>query len=166
MCPCCCCYFKAAVRCLHWAALYSQSIAIEERPMGRLQWSAFSSQRGCVWQFTRFGGRKWRSGMNRISHPDWLKLSVELNCAPNQNTKFFSSLQLNHKNGNCPARGSTCSACGRKNHWARMCHNKNLKKTKKRTGSHRRTGLPNQKNSHQCSMHIKTSRTLLKFRTR
>ena len=23
---------------------------------------------------------------------------------------------LNHKNGNCPTRGSTCSACGRKNH--------------------------------------------------
>ena len=35
---------------------------------------------------------------------------------------------LNHKNGNCPARASTCSACGRKNHWARMCHNKRLKK--------------------------------------
>ena len=37
---------------------------------------------------------------------------------------------LNHKNGNCSARGSTCSACGRKNHWARMCHNKRLKKKK------------------------------------
>ena len=76
MCPCCCCccYFRAAVRCLHW--------------------SAFSSQRECVWQLTRFGGRKWRSGVNRISHPDWVKLSVELNCAPNQNTKVFSSLQL------------------------------------------------------------------------
>ena len=35
---------------------------------------------------------------------------------------------LNHKNGNCPARGSTCLACGHKNHWARMCHNKKLKK--------------------------------------
>ena len=31
---------------------------------------------------------------------------------------------LNHKNGNCPARSSTCSACGRMNHGARMCHNK------------------------------------------
>ena len=37
---------------------------------------------------------------------------------------------LNHKNGNCSAQGSTCSACGRKNHWARMCHNKKLKKKK------------------------------------
>ena len=26
--------------------------------------------------------------MNRIRHPDWVKLCVELNCAPNQNTKF------------------------------------------------------------------------------
>ena len=35
---------------------------------------------------------------------------------------------FNHKNRNCLARGSNCSACGRKNHWARMCHNKKLKK--------------------------------------
>ena len=27
-----------------------------------------------------------RSGMNRIGHPDWVKLCVELSCAPNQNT--------------------------------------------------------------------------------
>ena len=74
--PCCCCWYsRAAVRRLHWAAL--------------------SSQRECVWQLTRFGGRKWRSGLNRISHPDWVKLSVELICAPNQNTKFFLSLQKN-----------------------------------------------------------------------
>ena len=26
--------------------------------VGHLHWSAFSSQRGCVWQLTRFGGRK------------------------------------------------------------------------------------------------------------
>ena len=38
--------------------------------------------------------QKWRSGLNRISHPDWVKLSVELNCAPNQNTKFFLSLRM------------------------------------------------------------------------
>ena len=72
-----------------------KSIAIEERPVWCLHWSAFSSQRECVWQLTRFGGRKWRSGLNRISHPDWVKLSVKLNCAPNQNTKFFPSLQSN-----------------------------------------------------------------------
>ena len=71
-----------------------KSIAIEEQPVGRLHWSAFSSQRDWVWQLTRFADRKRRSGVNRISHPDWMKLSVELNCAPNQNTKFFSSLQI------------------------------------------------------------------------
>ena len=71
-----------------------KTIAIEERPVWRLHWSAFSSQRDCVWQLIRFASRKWRSRLNRISHPDWVKLSVELNCVPNQNTKFFSSLHL------------------------------------------------------------------------
>ena len=75
-CCCCCCYFRAAV----W----------------RLHWSAFSSQKDCVWQRTRFGGRKWSSGLNRISHHDWVKLSVKLDCASNQNTKFFLSLQIWH----------------------------------------------------------------------
>ena len=32
-----------------------------------------------------------RSGMNRISHPNWVKLCVDLNCTPNQNTKFPST---------------------------------------------------------------------------
>ena len=59
-----------------------KSIAIEERPVGRLHWSAFFSQREWVWQLTRFVDRERRSGLNRISHPDWVKLSVELNlCA-------------------------------------------------------------------------------------
>ena len=35
---------------------------------------------------------------------------------------------LNHQNGNCPAQDSTCTACGRKNHWVKMCHNKVKKK--------------------------------------
>ena len=42
---------------------------------------------------TRFASRKWRSGLNGISHPDWVKFSVELNSAPKQNTRFSSSLQ-------------------------------------------------------------------------
>ena len=29
--------------------------------------------------------------VNRISHPDWVKLCVELNYTPNQNTKFPSA---------------------------------------------------------------------------
>ena len=31
-------------------------------------------------------------GMNRISHPEWVKLCVELNYAPNQNTKIPSAI--------------------------------------------------------------------------
>ena len=54
---------------------------------------AVSSRREWVWLLTRFASRKWRSGLNRISHPDWVKFSVDLNCAPNQNTRFSSSLQ-------------------------------------------------------------------------
>ena len=34
-----------------------------------------------------------RSGLNRIGHPDWVKLCVELNCVPNQNTKFPSTTE-------------------------------------------------------------------------
>ena len=45
-----------------------------------------------------------------------------------EDTDNWGKCGLNHKNGNCPARGSPCSACGRKNHWAIMCHNKKLKK--------------------------------------
>ena len=59
----------------------------------RLQWAAFSSQKECVWQLNQSVCRKWRSRLNRIGHPDWMKSSVELNCAPNQNTKFSLPLQ-------------------------------------------------------------------------
>ena len=53
---------------------------IEERPVWRLYWTAFSSQREWVWQLTQFPvARKERPGMKRIVHPDWVKLSVELN---------------------------------------------------------------------------------------
>ena len=31
--------------------------------------------------------------MNRIGHPDWVKLCVELNCAPNQNTFCYISIK-------------------------------------------------------------------------
>ena len=54
---------------------------------------AVSSRREWIWPLTRFASRKWTSGLNRISHPDWVKFSVELNSAPNQNTRFSSSLQ-------------------------------------------------------------------------
>ena len=31
---------------------------------------------------------------------------------------------LTHQDGRCPARNSICSACGRRSHWAKMCHNR------------------------------------------
>ena len=53
---------------------------------------AVSSQRDWFWPLTRFASRKWSPGWKGLSHPDWVKLSVELNCAPTQNTRFSSSL--------------------------------------------------------------------------
>ena len=97
VCPCCCCcYPRAAVMSALGGVVQLKSIAIEERPMGRLHWSALSSQRECVWQLIRFANRKWRSGLNRISHPDWVKLSVELNlrAKPKYEIFPFSTLLL------------------------------------------------------------------------
>ena len=45
-------------------------------------------KRVCLAVYPIFAARERRPGMNRIVHSDWVKLSVELNCAPNQNTKF------------------------------------------------------------------------------
>ena len=66
--------------------------------MWRLHWSAFSSQKEWVWQLTQFLAGNERSGLNRIGHPDWVKLSVELNCTPNQNTKFSLPLHIHKYN--------------------------------------------------------------------
>ena len=57
--PCCCycCYFRAAVRRLHWLAFSSQSV--------------LGSSPDLV------AGNEGRG--NRITHPDWVKLSVEAN---------------------------------------------------------------------------------------
>ena len=73
-----------------------------------------------------------------------------------------SKCGLHHQHGYCPAQGSTCSACGRKNHWDKMCQ----QARKKLTGSHKQTGLPNIKNLDQPSLHLKTGRAVLMFRTR
>ena len=62
---------------------------------------------------------------------------------------------LNHKNGNCPvARAQHVDA---RTTGLGCATTKDSRK--KRTGSHRQMGLPNQKDSHQCSMRRKTSRT-------
>ena len=52
---------------------------------------------------------KERSGLNRISHPDWVKLSVELNCAPNQNTNFPFHYTMTRKSSEhlCMTYGNT-----------------------------------------------------------
>ena len=60
------------------------------------QWDVYTGQR-CSAKETMFcslpnfccSGK--RSGLNRIGHPDWVKLCVELNYAPKQNTKFSSA---------------------------------------------------------------------------
>ena len=58
------------------------------------QWDVYTGRR-CPAKENVFGSLpnlllpgKGSSEMNRIGNPDWVKLSVELNCAPNQNTKF------------------------------------------------------------------------------
>ena len=50
-----------------------------------------SAKKGCVWQPPQFllPGKELR--LNRISHPDWMKLCVELDYALTQNTKILST---------------------------------------------------------------------------
>ena len=84
---------KATVRCLHWVAGLAKKHHKAGTTRGTSVLVAVSSRRDWLWPLTRFASRKWRSGLNRISHPDWVKFSVELIFAPNQNTRFSSSLQ-------------------------------------------------------------------------
>ena len=84
---------KATVRCLHWVACLAKKHCYIGTTWGMSVLVAVWSRREWIWPLTRFASRKWRSGLNRISHPDWVKFSVELNCAPKQNTRFSSSLQ-------------------------------------------------------------------------
>ena len=72
MCPCCCCYWRTA----------SGTSALD---------GVIQPKRLYLAAYPISGARKRRSRMNRIGHPDWVKLCLELNCAPNQNTKFPSS---------------------------------------------------------------------------
>ena len=84
---------KATARCPHWVACLAKKHRKAGTTRGTSVLVAVSRWREWVWPLTRFASRKWRSGLNRISHPDWVKFSVELNCAPKQNTRFSSSLQ-------------------------------------------------------------------------
>ena len=75
--------------CAHAAA------AIEEQPVRRLHWMELFSQKkkknGCLTVFPNYCCPERWFGFNRISHPDWVKLCVELNYVPNQNTKIPSA---------------------------------------------------------------------------
>ena len=63
------------------------------------QWDLYTG-RSCSAKETVFGSLpnfcypERRSGLNRISHTDWVKLCVESSYAPNQNTKFPSVTYL------------------------------------------------------------------------
>ena len=71
--------------CVHAAA----AAAIEEQPVRRLHWTKLFSQKECLTVFPNYCCPERLFGLNRISHSDWVKLSVELNYAPNKNTKFL-----------------------------------------------------------------------------
>ena len=75
MCPCCCCYSRAA----------SETSALG---------GVVQLKRVCLAAYPISAARKRSSGLNRIGHPDWVKLCVELNCAPIQNTKLSSATVL------------------------------------------------------------------------
>ena len=64
---------------------------IEEQPVRRLHWTELFCQREFLTDFPNYCCPERWFGMNRISHPDWVKLWVELNYAPNQNTKIPSA---------------------------------------------------------------------------
>ena len=80
VCPCCCCYWR---------------VASETSALG----GVVHPKRLCLAAYSISAARERRSGLNGRGHPDWVKLCVELNCAPNQNTfcynfTFFSSKQI------------------------------------------------------------------------
>ena len=79
--------------------------------MGRLYRTKSFWEKGCVWQLPQFllSGKEVR--WNRISHPDWVKLYVELNYAPNQNTKIPSATGLIHRKTKQPTNQPPCHYC-------------------------------------------------------
>ena len=71
---CCCCYWRADGRRLYKTELFCQN--------------------GCLTVFPNYCSPERWFGLNRISHPDWVKLCVELNYAPSQNTKISSATNI------------------------------------------------------------------------
>ena len=71
MCLCCCCYWRTA--------------NVTSALAGVLQ-----PKRLCLAAYPSSAAQKSRSGLNRIGHPDWVKLCVELNCGLNQNSFCYT----------------------------------------------------------------------------
>ena len=96
MCPCCCCYWRTA----------SETSALDGvvRP------------KNCVWQLTQFllPGKEIR--LNRISHPDWVKLCVELICTPNQNSFCYRSISF-RESMPLPSNSAITDQSTDKAHW-------------------------------------------------
>ena len=65
--------------------------AIEEQSVRHLHWTKLFSQRECLTVFPNYCCPERWFRLNRISHPDWVKLCVELNYAPNKNMKIPSA---------------------------------------------------------------------------
>ena len=74
MCPCCCCDCRTT----------SETSALD---------GVVQPKRVCLAAYPISVARKG-DPVNKISHPDWVKLCVELNCAPNQKSFCYSSAQL------------------------------------------------------------------------
>ena len=82
MCPCyCCCYLRAT----------SETSALG----GIVQ-----LKRLCSAAYPISAARERRSGLNRIGHPDWVKLCVKLNCAPNQTAFYYKVNDYSSKSNN------------------------------------------------------------------
>ena len=66
--------------------------------MGRLHWPALSVEESVFGSLPNFC-----CPGNRIGHSDWVKLCVELNCAPNQNisSATFHLEELEKCEGEC-----------------------------------------------------------------
>ena len=88
--------------------------------MGRLHWPALSPEENVFGSLPNFCCPERRSGWNRIGHPDWVKLCVELNCAPNQNTFCYTRMKsLMHSYAHWPNMNKdiknivkSCKGCG------------------------------------------------------
>ena len=66
-------------------------LLFKSRQMGRLYRTKSFCKKSCVWQLPQFLLPGKDIGMIRMSHPEWVKLCVELNYVPNQNTKIPSA---------------------------------------------------------------------------